>query len=73
MLELAEVLVGSKDSVILNPLPDHFFQSAMSVMIFDIYLDSVSALLSPLHGCWMNTAYLDNIDNHVDGAFQYVF
>ena len=45
----------------------------MSVMIFDAYVQSVSGVLLPLHGCWQNEMYSDNIDNRVGSAFQYVF
>jgi len=71
--KLAEVLVGFKHSIMLNPPTDHIFQSAMSVMIFDAYVQSVSGVLLPLHGCWQNETYSDNIDNRVGSAFQYVF
>ena len=71
--KLAEVLVGFKHSIMLNPPTDHIFQSAMSMMIFDAYVQSVSRMLLPLHGCWQNETYSDNIDNHVGSAFQYVF
>ena len=45
----------------------------MSVMIFDAYVQLVSGVLLPLHGCWQNEMYSDNIDNRVGSAFQYVF
>jgi len=70
---LAEVLVGFKDSTILNPPTGHIFQSAISVMIVAIYVRSVSGEVLPLHGCWMNPMHLLNIYNRVSSAFQYVF
>jgi len=72
-LTLAEVLVGFKDSMIINPQTDRIFQSAMSVVIVDAYVNSVSVVLLPLHGCWGNTTHLDNISDGVSTAFEYVY
>ena len=70
--KLAEVLVGFEDSAILNPPTDCNFQSSISVLIVDVYLESVSGVLLPLHGCRANPDHLDNIYNHVGSAFEYV-
>ena len=59
--------------MILNPPPDRIFQTFMSVMIIDIYVGSVSGVLLPLHGCWIDRTHLYNIQYSCDGAFQYVF
>jgi len=56
-----------------NPPTDCIFQSAMSVMIVDTYVDSVSGVLSPLHSCWGGPTPLDNIYNRLGSAFEYVF
>ena len=72
-LKLAEVLVGFKDSTILNPPTDHIFQSAMSAMIVGVYVSSVSGVLVPLHGCWSNVTHLYNISKGVATAFEYVY
>jgi len=45
----------------------------MSVMIVEVYIESVSGMQVPLHGCWTNATHLGDIDNKVDSAFQYVF
>jgi len=57
-LKLVEVLVGFKDSIILNPPTEHIFQSAISVVIFGIYVESVFGPLLPVHDCWMNETHL---------------
>ena len=72
-MRLAEVLVGFKDSTILNPSTDHIFQSAISVVIVDVYVISVSGVQLPLHGCWGDPRHLDNIYTRVASAFEYVF
>jgi len=69
----AEVLVSFKDTTIHNPPTDYIFQSAMSVMIVEVYIGSVSGLLAPLHGCWLNHTHLANIQIHLDSAFEYAF
>ena len=56
--------------IILNPPTDHIFQSVISVMIFDTYIQSVSGVLLPFHGCWGNPTHLSNIDNGVSTAFE---
>ena len=71
--KLAEVLVGFIESTILDPPTDRIFQSAMSALIVDIYVISVSAVLLPLHGCWESTTHLDYIYHSVNSAFLYVF
>ena len=72
-LTLAEVLVGIKENMILNPPPDRIFQNVMSVMIINVYLESVAGLQVPLHGCWEGSAHLYKIYNHASSAFEYVF
>ena len=72
-MKLAEVLVGFEDGTILNPPTNHIFKAAMSIVIVDVYVMSVSGMLIPLHGCWMNPTHLIDIDNNVDSAFRYVF
>ena len=59
--------------MILNPPADQIFQTLMSVMIFDIYVGSVSQVLLPLHGCWEVVTHLVDIQLSLDGAIQYVF
>jgi len=41
-------------------------------VIVNVYLDSVSGVQLPLHGCWANATHFDNIDNSVASAFEYV-
>ena len=65
-MELAEVLVGFEDNIILNLPTDHIFQSAMSVLIVDVYLQSVSGVLVPLHSCWVNPTHLYNIQHSLN-------
>ena len=72
-MELAEVLVGFEESTMLNLPTDHIFQSAMSVMIFSVYLESVSGEPLPLHGCWMNPTHLANMQYSIFAVFEYVF
>ena len=72
-MTLAEVLVGVKENMILNPPPDCIFQNVMSVMIINVYLESVAGLQVPLHGCWEGSTHLDKIYNHASSAFKYVF
>jgi len=45
----------------------------MSAMISDVYVESVSAVLLPLHGCWLNPTHLYNMQNRIDAASEYVF
>jgi len=71
--ELADVLVGFEDNMILNLPTDHVFQSAMSVLIIDVYLQSVSGALVPLHSCWVNPTHLYNTQHSLNSAFAYVF
>jgi len=62
--------------MILNPPTDCIFQSAISTVIVDVYLESVSGMQAPLHGCWIiatNAMHLGDIGNKVNSAFQYVF
>ena len=56
--KLAEVLVGFKDSIILNPPTEHIFQSTISVVIFGIYVESVldRYYLSTIAG-WMKRIF----------------
>jgi len=70
---LAELLVGFKGSTIPNPPTDRIFQTAMSVIILDVYLESFSGALIPLHGCWLNVTHILNIYNSLGSAFAYVF
>jgi len=70
---LAEVLVGFKDSMMINPPTDRIFQSAMSVVVVDGYVNSFSGVLLPLHGCWGNSTHLSNINNGLSTAFEYVY
>ena len=56
-----------------NPPTDRDFQTAMAVMIAEVYVDSVSGVLYPLHGCWLDSLHLYNIQNILSCAFQYVF
>jgi len=72
-LTLVEVLVCFKDSMVINPQTDCIFQSAMSVVVVDAFLNSVSGALLPLHGCWLNPSHLSNISNGVSTAFEYVY
>ena len=67
----AEVLVSFKDTTICKLPTDYIFQSAMSVMIVKVYTESVSGLLVPLHGCWLNHMHLANIQIWLDSAFEY--
>jgi len=71
--ELVEVLVGFKESTMLNLPTDHIFQSAMSVMIVDVYVHSVSGALVPLHSCWVNPTHYYNMQHSLNIAFAYVF
>jgi len=38
-----------------------------------VYVDSVSGVLYPLHGCWLDSLHLYNIQNILSCAFQCVF
>ena len=71
--KLAEVLVGFRDSMILNPPTDCTFQSAMSVVTVDVYIESVSGIQVSPRSCWENETHFTDISNKVEGAFQYVF
>ena len=72
-MKLAAVLVGFKNSTVLNPPTDCIFQSKMAVTIFDVYIQLVAGVPLPLHGCWRNETRLDAIQNSLDTAFEYVF
>jgi len=72
MVKIVEVLVGFHDSAILNPPTDHIFQTAISVLIVDAYVESGSVVLLPLHGCWLNPTHLSNIQYSFSSAFEYV-
>jgi len=67
--ELAEVLVGFKQSTILNPPTDCIFQTAMAMVIFDMYFILVygGSGSGPLHGCERGYGLIS------DGIFEYVF
>jgi len=71
--KLAEVLVGFKDSAILEPPTDRIFQTVMAATILSVYLNSVYGVPVPLHGCWTNPTHLDNLYNRAASAFEYVF
>jgi len=58
--------------MILNPSTDCTFQSAMSVVIVDVYVESVSGMQVPLHACWIKSTHLSDIENKLGSAFQYV-
>jgi len=45
----------------------------MSVMIIYAYLDSVSRVPSPLHGCWQSPTHLLDVYNSLGTALKYVF
>jgi len=45
----------------------------MSVMIFSVYIESVSAMQLPLHGCWLNITHIYNLIYRIDAASEYVF
>jgi len=70
---LVEVLVCLKYISILHPPTDHIFQTAMSLMIVYVYVQSVFGLLAPLHSCWLKPTHLLNIQTRLDSAFGYVF
>ena len=72
-MELAEILVGFKYSMIINLPIDRIFQTFISAMIVDTYDSSVSIVLLPLRGFWQNDAPLIKIYNNIGTAFQYVF
>jgi len=57
----------------LNLPTDHIFQSAMSVMIVNVYIQSVPGVLVSFHSCWVNPTHLYNIQHSLDIAFAYVF
>jgi len=63
--ELAEVLVGFKQSTILNPPTDCIFQTAMAMVIFDMYYEGSGS--GPFHGCDWGDGIIS------DGIFEYVF
>jgi len=42
-------------------------------MIVEVYVESVSGVLLPLHGCWLTPTHLPNIYNNVGSTFEYVF
>jgi len=48
---MTEVLVGFKDSTILKLPTNHIFQSAMSTVIVNGYVNSAFVVLVPLYGC----------------------
>jgi len=73
MVKLAEVLVGLKDSTIINPPTDCIFQSAVSGLILDVYIESVAAVLLPLHGCLLHSAHILQIQAYLGSSFEYVF
>jgi len=56
----------------LNPPTDRIFQTAMSVIILDVYLESFSGALLPLHGCWLNITHILSIYNSLGSGFAYV-
>jgi len=72
-LELVEVLVGVEESTILNLPTENIFQSAMCALIVDVYVQSVSGMLLPPHGCWVHNTYLYNVQYGIIAAFEYVF
>jgi len=45
----------------------------MSLVILNTYISSVSGVLLPPHGCWMNPTHLDNINKGVATALEYVY
>ena len=72
-MELVEVLVGFEESTILNLPTDHIFQFVICVLIAEAYVQLVSGLLLPLHGCWVNNMHLYNVQYRIIAAFEYVF
>jgi len=67
--ELAEILVGFKKSITLNPPTSCIFQTAMAMVIFDMRYIPFSRWSgsTPLHGCSLEIEILP------DGIFEYVF
>jgi len=45
----------------------------MSAMILGVYVESVSAVQVPLHGCWLNPMHLDDMIYRNIAASEYVF
>ena len=45
----------------------------MSVVIIDVYVESVSAVQLPLHGCWVDTMHLHYMEYRIIAATEYVF
>jgi len=45
----------------------------MSVVIIDVYVESVFGVQVPIHGCWENTTHLYNVQYSLSDAFDYVF
>ena len=72
-MKLAEILVGFKDTTVLNPPTHCIFQSWMSVTIFETYAQLVAGVSLPLHACWENETHLDVIWSSIGIAFEYVF
>jgi len=71
--KLAEVLVGFKHSTMPNSPTDRIFQTSMSGMIVEVYLESIAGMLYPLHSCWVSTTPILLVYNRVASALQYVF
>jgi len=42
-------------------------------MIVEAYVSSVQGILLPLHGCWVNPTPLNDVEDSVISAFEYVF
>ena len=42
-------------------------------MIVNVYLESVSGAIIPLHGCWVYQMHLYNMQFRLASAFEYVF
>ena len=69
--KIVEVLVGFQDSTWHTA--DRIFQTSMSLLILDAYNQSVSALLVPVHGCWVNDTPLYYTQNKLTSTYEYVF
>jgi len=45
----------------------------MCALIAQVYVQSVSGVQVPLHGCWMNETHLYNMHYSIVATFEYVF
>jgi len=57
----------------INTPTDRICQSAMSEVIFEVYVNSVSGVPLPAHGCWLSGTPFLNIESSLGTALDSIF